>query len=480
MKQFLTYIKLTLALVLFLQVGEVSAQNNLTMRAFSNANSVVDVTVLDQIFGTVTVNGNVSTTDFTVNATTALFSAIPTTVSGFGGVQVVLLGGFNSGTNITSAQADALIAYVKGGGILIGNLEGTLVTPSNVPALKYIGEALLCNAVTLTASAANQTGPNPAPAFHPSNGALLLNSGATSVATTTSYAKVLGVPCANVVYADNTAASSSTVSALDFVIPAYPGTINSCGVNGMALLSGEVRGILLQGVRDNSQSNINYAQLIFDFLYAPSAMTTRRAWSATSTNTNTTCPPALSPPVCAAGTTAPPLTSGTTINNSSCATPYISLNSLVTGSLPSGASLVWYTNNTRTGNPVLDPIKVAASGTYYAFYYDATNDCYSPATAAVTATYTVCPVNITTTCPDFSVDLSSRVTETAPVGYTYSFHTSTPATATNKLTSSVVTTSGTYYVGTFSTAESCYTATSRPIAVTITNCCANITAAGVN
>jgi hypothetical protein len=179
-------------------------------------------------------------------------------------------------------------------------------------------------------------------------------------------------------------------------------------------------------------------------------------------------------------TTAPPLTSGTTINNSSCATPYISLNSLVTGSLPSGASLVWYTNNTRTGNPVLDPIKVAASGTYYAFYYDATNDCYSPATAAVTATYTVCPVNITTTCPDFSVDLSSRVTETAPVGYTYSFHTSTPATATNKLTSSVVTTSGTYYVGTFSTAESCYTATSRPIAVTITNCCANITAAGVN
>jgi hypothetical protein len=387
MKQFLTYIKLTLALVLFLQVGEGIAQNNLTMRAFSNASSRVDVTVLDQIFGTVTVNGNVSTTDFLVNATTAFFSAIPTTVSGFGGVQVVLLGGFNSGTNITSAQADALIAYVKGGGILIGNLEGTLVTPSNVPALKYIGEALLCNAVTLTASAANQTGPNPAPAFHPSNGALLLNSGATSVATTTSYAKVLGLPCENVVYADNTAASSSTVSALDFVIPAYPGTISSCGVNGMALFSGEIQGILIAGIRNESQSNRNYAQLIFDFLYAPSAMTTRRAWSATSTNTNTTCPPALSPPVCAAGKIAPTL-SATTIA-SVCPATTVNLNSVLASTAPTGATLKWYTDAART-TEVTTPTAVTTGATYFAFYYDATNDCYSPASAGVTATITDC------------------------------------------------------------------------------------------
>jgi hypothetical protein len=472
---FLKYIKITLALLLFLQVGEVSAQNNLTIRGYKTSNvtgMIADVTVLDQVFGTVNLNGTNRTTDTDL---TNLLSTLPTTVAGFGGVQVVIINGYLTTENITSAQADALIAYVKGGGILVASLEGTLVTPSNVPALKYIGEALLCNAVTLTASAANQTGPNPTPAFHPGNGALLLNSGATSVVTTGSYAKVLGVPCANVVYADNTAASSSTVSALDFVVPAYPGTINSCGVNGMALLSGEVRGILLQGVRDNSQSNINYAQLIFDFLYAPSAMTTRRAWSATSTNTNTTCPPALSPPVCAAGTTAPPLTSGTTINNSSCATPYISLNSLVTGSLPSGASLVWYTNNTRTGNPVLDPIKVAASGTYYAFYYDATNNCYSPASAAVTATYTVCPLNIATVCPAVSVDLASRVTDTAPSGYSYTYHSTTPATTANKLTSSVVTTSGTYYIANYFEAQDCYTDTSRPIVVTITDCCATLT-----
>jgi hypothetical protein len=367
----------------------VSAQNNLTIRGYTNASSVVDVTVLDQIFGTVTVNGNVSTTDF--NFGTSLFSAIPTTVSGFGGVQVVLLGGFNSGTNITSAQADALIAYVKGGGILIGNLEGTLVTPSNVPALKYIGEALLCNAVTLTASVANQTGPNPAPAFHPGNGALLLSSGATTVATTTSYSKVLGLPCENVVYADNTTASSSTVSALDFVVPAYPGTISSCGVNGMALFSGEIQGILLTGIRNESQSNRNYAQLIFDFLYTPSAMTSRRAWSATSSNTNTTCPPALSPAVCAAGKIAPTL-AATTIA-SVCPAITVNLNSVLASTAPTGSSLKWYTSVART-TEVITPTAVTTGGTYFAFFYDATNNCFSPASAGLTATITNCCTNI--------------------------------------------------------------------------------------
>ena len=208
-------------------------------------------------------------------------------------------------------------------------------------------------------------------------------------------------------------------------------------------------------------------------------MTSRRAWSATSTNTNTTCPPALSPAVCAAGNTAPTL-SATTINNSTCATPYVNLNSLVTSTLPTGARLVWFDNVARTGNPVLAPTKVAANGTYFAFYFDAVNNCFSPASAAVTATYTACPLTITTTCPTASVDLSSRVTDVAPVGHIFTYHTGTPASATNRFTNPVVTTSGTYYVGTFSTGQNCYTATSRPIAVTITNCCANIAPAGVN
>lgn len=176
---------------------------------------------------------------------------------------------------------------------------------------------------------------------------------------------------------------------------------------------------------------------------------------------------------CYAGSTAPTL-SATTINNSSCATGYINLNSLVTSTLPSGASLKWYTSTART-TEVTTPTAVGVSGTYYAFYVDTVNNCYSPASAAVTATYTACPLNISSVCPATTVDLATRVTGTAPTGYTYTYHSATPATTGNKLANgSVVSTSGTYYVATYFAGQDCYTATSRPMVVTITNCCATI------
>jgi hypothetical protein len=90
---------------------------------------------------------------------------------------------------------------------------------------------------------------------------------------------------------------------------------------------------------------------------------------------------------CAAGSTAPPL-SGTTGANV-CPSTTFNLNSLHTGTAPSGTSLVWFTNSTHTGSAYATPT-AAFSGTYYGFYYDATNDCYSPATAAVTVTTGMC------------------------------------------------------------------------------------------
>jgi hypothetical protein len=177
---------------------------------------------------------------------------------------------------------------------------------------------------------------------------------------------------------------------------------------------------------------------------------------------------------CPAVGTAPTL-SATTINNSTCASGYINLNSLVTSTTPTGASLRWFADNTRT-TAVIDPTGVTTSGTYYAFYYDATNNCFSSASAAVTATYTVCPLNLTTVCPAVSVDLASRVTDTAPSGYTYTYHSGTPATGSNRLDSSVVSTAGTYYVATYFAGQDCYTNTSRPMVVTITNCCATLAA----
>jgi hypothetical protein len=151
----------------------------------------------------------------------------------------------------------------------------------------------------------------------------------------------------------------------------------------------------------------------------------------------------------------------------------MNLNSLVSSTTPSGASLVWFTNNSRTGSPVPNPTSISVSGTFYAFYVDTVNNCYSPASTSVTTT--ACPLNKTNACPAGSIDLASTVTSTAPEGYTYTYHSGTPATEENKRSSTIVNTEGTYYLAAYFAAQACYTATSRPMVVTIIDCCATLT-----
>lgn len=60
-----------------------------------------------------------------------------------------------------------------------------------------------------------------------------------------------------------------------------------------------------------------------------------------------------------------------------CPATTVNLNSLVTSTRPGGIVLQWFTNNTHTGTPYATPA-AAVAGTYYAFYYDPANNCYSP------------------------------------------------------------------------------------------------------
>ena len=93
---------------------------------------------------------------------------------------------------------------------------------------------------------------------------------------------------------------------------------------------------------------------------------------------------------CLAGTTAPSV-SGTTLSNT-CPSVTANLNNLVTSTAPSGTTVVWFTNNAHTGTAYSTPT-MAVAGTYYAFYFDATNNCYSPATSGVIVTITTCSVS---------------------------------------------------------------------------------------
>lgn len=90
---------------------------------------------------------------------------------------------------------------------------------------------------------------------------------------------------------------------------------------------------------------------------------------------------------CTAGTTAPRVQNISNI----CPITTINLATAHTGTLPSGASLVWFTNNTHTGTALSGTqITSAEVGTYYAFYYDSINNCYSPASDAVNVIMNPC------------------------------------------------------------------------------------------
>lgn len=88
-----------------------------------------------------------------------------------------------------------------------------------------------------------------------------------------------------------------------------------------------------------------------------------------------------------AGTTAP------TVQNISysCPSTFANLNTAHVGSIPSGVSLVWFTNNVHSGIALTGTqITEATAGTYYAFYYSTTGGCYSPsATVIITNTTTL-------------------------------------------------------------------------------------------
>lgn len=118
-------------------------------------------------------------------------------------------------------------------------------------------------------------------------------------------------------------------------------------------------------------------------------------WEATYDFTGTQYFTIATKVTCGAGAIAPPLLA-TTISNT-CPVATVNLNTLHTGIVPVGTSLVWFTNASQIGSAYATPT-AAVDGTYYAFYYDSVVDCYSPASSAVTVTTSPCVEIFTFNC----------------------------------------------------------------------------------
>lgn len=164
-----------------------------------------------------------------------------------------------------------------------------------------------------------------------------------------------------------------------------------------------------------------------------------------------------------AGSTAPVLNASSVANT--CPATTANLNSLYTGNPPAGGVLVWFTNNTHTGAPYPTPGN-AVAGTYYAFYYDAANNCYSPP-AAANVFINDCPCkaggnapvmsnyNPILTCSETTINLTHLHIGIKPVGssllwYTNDTHSGAPYTTPTAATP------GTYYAFYYDPINNCF------------------------
>jgi Secretion system C-terminal sorting domain len=120
-----------------------------------------------------------------------------------------------------------------------------------------------------------------------------------------------------------------------------------------------------------------------------------------------------------------------------------------------------------------------AAGTYYAVFFDAVNNCYSPA-ATVTVTTTACcnagdkkpelsDEKLSNVCPVPTANLASITAKNTPSGTVLEWHSALPVNANNKMTALNVA-ADTYYAVFFDAVNNCYSKTTE-VTVSVTPCC---------
>lgn len=137
-------------------------------------------------------------------------------------------------------------------------------------------------------------------------------------------------------------------------IPNFPLGVQICETNLQALL--------------NDQDFNGCEQIVWD--------TSNCSYTVT-----TTCDiPEFNEPCTSIANKSPQLTSYNVQN--SCNSSTVNLNGLHISAVPASTTLVWYTNPNHIGTEYSTPMS-ASNGTYYAFYYNSTNSCYSLASSPV-------------------------------------------------------------------------------------------------
>jgi Secretion system C-terminal sorting domain len=183
-----------------------------------------------------------------------------------------------------------------------------------------------------------------------------------------------------------------------------------------------------------------------------------------------------SAPTCIAGTIAPTLSA--TTKSILCPATSTNLTTITASNKPANAVFEWHSATPVTASNKISSPSAAGAGTYYAVFFDATNNCYSP-TTTVTVTTTPCcnsgnaapnlsSNNASNVCPATTANLASISSNNTPSGTTFEWHSALPINANNKLTALNVV-AGSYYGVFFDAVNNCYSPAAT-VTTTISTC----------
>jgi hypothetical protein len=167
---------------------------------------------------------------------------------------------------------------------------------------------------------------------------------------------------------------------------------------------------------------------------------------------------------CNAGTTPVAIINNSNFLYCEVGEPIINLSDYVIGQAPAGTIVLWYNNSDHTGSPVTTG---SVGNLYYAFYFDAANNCYNQDVSTAQLTFNISPqvpitciyedgCELSNGCPNEGVNLNSFHNFSPPVGAELRWFNNTTHSGQQVSDPTKVKEEGTYYAFYYHTTKNCY------------------------
>ena len=267
---------------------------------------------------------------------------------------------------------------------------------------------------------------------------------------------IYGVTGAGQIYKINPANGSTTL------VRTISGLVNQTygaayfDANGTLYLSGNTNGKVYK-ISNTALTNPSSTESAVFFSNGPTA----------SANDGARCAFA---PLCKVGAVAPTLSQSSITNT--CTSSSVSLAGISASNTPDGTSLTWHSGNPTTTANKLSNLTITTSGTYYATFFDATNNCYSASNTPFVVTINpvpTTPTSVAASSTSICSGASVNLTGSCSVG-TLTWYENSPSgtlAGTGSPKAVTLTATKTYVATCKTTSPACESTPSSPITITV-------------